>query len=293
MVQLQGGLAGAARVTELLHESPEQSHFSQDEKLNSSRIESEPVEVEFRETVFGYAASAPILNGMSFVIKKGQVAALVGASGGGKSTVIKLLLGFYKYQAGEILLNGQPLGNYKRSDLRDLFAYIPQDAHLFDGTILDNIRYGKLDATEEEVHAAAEAAIAHDFIASFPEGYRTKVGERGSRLSGGQKQRIAIARAFLKNAPIVILDEATSALDAESERLVHASLQRLMENRTAIVIAHRLSAIRKADLIYVVDNGKIVESGTHEELIVLQGAYFKLQNQSGAPDIHSAAWVTA
>lgn len=297
VVQLQGGLAGAARLTELQQTRIESTIQGIPVKEGRASSTDSPATetnlVEFQGTTFSYAEVEPVLKGIHFSIKKGQVAAFVGASGGGKSTIVKLLLGFYEHQEGEILIDQRPIRSYSVADIRNMIAYIPQDAYLFDGTIMENIRYGKPDAGDDEIYAAAKAAIAHDFIVSFPEGYRTQVGERGSKLSGGQKQRIAVARAFLKNAPIVVLDEATSALDAESERLVHASLLRLMQNRTAIIIAHRLSAIEKADIIYVLNNGKIVESGRHEELFASRGAYYGLFQQKNDSHLVETEFVTA
>ena len=297
VVKLQGGLAGAARVRHLLemkeerldaimlpHEKQRTAAPVADIALAAQRNLADRVPgIEFQGVSFSYPASLPVLSKLSFTVSKGQVAAFVGASGGGKSTIIKLLLGFYEHQAGEILIAGKPLCSYGVPALRNMIAYVPQDAHLFEGTVLDNIRFGRPEATEHEVQEAAKAAIAHDFILSFPDGYDTLVGERGSRLSGGQKQRIAIARAFLMDALIVILDEATSSLDGESERLVHASMLRLMEDRTVILIAHRLAAIEKADIIYVVEKGKIAECGSHDDLLKAQGMYHGLLKRSGAP----------
>jgi ATP-binding cassette subfamily B protein len=177
---------------------------------------------------------------------------------------------------GRIWMEGKSINSFTLSDLRDQFAYIPQDAYLYTGTILENISYGKPGATQEEVTAAATAAYAHEFIMDFPEGYQTKVGERGARLSGGQRQRIAIARALLKDAPVLLLDEATSALDSESEELVQRALGVLMKGRTVLVIAHRLSTIEHADVIYAVDGGKVVEAGTHAELMAKKGLFYHL-----------------
>jgi len=209
-------------------------------------------------------------------VEKGKIAALVGPSGSGKSTLIKLLLGFYQLQAGGIVINGMPMGEYTLTELRDLMAYVPQDTYLFEGTLEENIKFGGMSASHEEVVAAAEAAKAHDFIMEFSENYNTIVGERGVRLSGGQKQRIAIARALLKNAPILLLDEATSALDSESEQLVQDALKTLMNGRTTIAVAHRLSTIENADVIFVIDKGRVVEQGRHEELLSMNGLYNRL-----------------
>lgn len=199
--------------------------------------------------------------------------ALVGASGAGKSTIFKLLMGFYQPQAGHILLNGRALTTYTLAELRAQIAYVPQDAYLFDGTIYENISYGQLDTDRKAVEEAAQMANAHAFIMTMPQGYRTLVGERGAKLSGGQRQRIAIARALLKDAPILLLDEATSALDSQSEALVQEALKVLMAGRTTLVIAHRLSTIQDADWIYVIEQGRVVEAGTHAMLLEKSGSY--------------------
>jgi ATP-binding cassette, subfamily B, bacterial len=232
--------------------------------------------VELQDIGFSYNGTDRVLDGVSLSIGKGQMAALVGPSGGGKSTVLKMLLGYYPPQEGNIVVNAKSIGQYSLTELRDMMAYVPQDAYLFDGTVEENIWYGRPKATREEVIAAAEAANAHGFITELPEGYATKVGERGTRLSGGQKQRIAIARALLKNAPILLLDEATSALDSESEQLVQDALNRLMQGRTTIAVAHRLSTIRHADVIYVIEGGEVVEKGNHTELAEGEGLYNRL-----------------
>jgi ABC-type multidrug transport system fused ATPase/permease subunit len=201
----------------------------------------------------------------------------VGPSGAGKSTVTSLLLQFYQPDAGAILFDGKPAASFPLSELRNQMALVPQDVMLFGGSILENILYGKPDATLQEVEAAARKANAHEFIAAFPEAYDTIVGERGVKLSGGQRQRIAIARAILKNPAILILDEATSSLDAESEKLVQGALDNLMENRTSFVIAHRLSTIRNASRILVIQDGRIAEEGSHDKLLTNEnGVYRKL-----------------
>lgn len=214
-----------------------------------------------------------VLRGVTFQAKPGQRVALVGSSGGGKSTIFSLLLGFYEAEAGSIRFDGQDISGLDVTKLRKQMAVVPQEVMLFGGSIADNIAYGKPGATQGEIEAAAQVANAHEFISIMPEGYHTTVGPRGVKLSGGQRQRIAIARAVLANPRILLLDEATSALDAESERLVNEALERLLHGRTALVIAHRLSTVRDADLILVVNNGQIVESGTHEELMRLAGTY--------------------
>jgi ATP-binding cassette subfamily B protein len=198
---------------------------------------------------------------------------LVGPSGGGKSTVIKLIMGFYPPASGQMTIDGKALKEMTMTELRSLIAYVPQDAYVFDGTVAENIRYGRTEATEEEIMAAARAAFAEEFIQEMPEGYQTLVGERGIKLSGGQRQRIAIARAFLKDAPILLMDEATSSLDSKSEQQVQDALNTLMKGKTSLIIAHRLSTIEHADIIYLVDNGKVAEFGSHGELLEIDGMY--------------------
>ncbi|MBX7220533.1 MAG: ATP-binding cassette domain-containing protein [Blastocatellia bacterium] len=234
--------------------------------------------VEFRDVVFAYPgrSDVPVLKNVSITARSGEVIALVGPSGAGKSTVISLIPRFYDVQSGSILVDGVDVRQCKLHDLRRHIGIVPQETTLFSGTIRENIAYGKLTATTEQVEAAAQAANAHDFIMAFPDGYGTLVGERGVKLSGGQRQRIAIARAILKNPEILILDEATSSLDSESEGLVQTALEALMRGRTTFVIAHRLSTVRNADRILVMEAGQIVESGTHERLLEQNGLYRKL-----------------
>lgn len=216
-----------------------------------------------------------VLKGVSVTIKAGQQIALVGSSGSGKSTLSALLLQFYQPNSGEILFDGKPANQYDLSELRNEMSIVPQEVILFGGTIKENIAYGDLEATDEEIIEAAKGANAHEFILSFPDGYETFVGDRGIQLSGGQKQRVAIARAILKNPSILILDEATSSLDSESEMLVQEALDRLMKGRTSLVIAHRLSTIKNSDIIIVLENGNIVESGKHEDLVLLENGVYK------------------
>lgn len=219
---------------------------------------------------------SPVLRDFNLHISQGQVVALVGPSGGGKSTVAALVSRFYDPQQGTISIDNSDIRDWKKDYLREQIGVVSQEPILFATSIFENIRYGKPTATEDEVHSVAIAANAHDFISQFPEGYQTLVGERGVRLSGGQKQRVAIARALLKNPKILILDEATSALDAESEHLVQEALERLMEGRTTLIIAHRLSTIQDADLVAVLDKGRVSEMGSHNELMKKQGLYHKL-----------------
>jgi ATP-binding cassette subfamily B protein len=209
-------------------------------------------------------------------VTPGQTVAIVGPSGAGKSTVFQLLLRFYDPSSGGIVLDGVATKDLSLSDLRQRIGIVPQDAVIFSSSALDNIRYGRPDASDEEVRAAARSAFADEFISALPEGYDTFLGERGVRLSGGQRQRIAIARAMLKNPPLLLLDEATSALDAESERMVQAALESAMRDRTTLVIAHRLATVQKADLIVVLDHGNLAEQGTHAELVAKGGVYARL-----------------
>jgi len=234
-------------------------------------------ELEFKEVSFSYE-SKNVLNNINFGIEKGKVIALVGESGGGKSTIMKLLMGFYSINAGNIWVEHRCIAEYTLEELRNQFAYVSQESYLFDGTIEENIRYGNINATEEEIIEAAKAAYAHDFIMEQEKGYKTIVGERAVKLSGGQKQRIAIARALIKNAPILLLDEATSALDTKSQEVVQKALSRLMKNRTTIVIAHRLATIENADEILVINNGEIVEKGRHNKLFDMGKKYYELYN---------------
>ena len=216
------------------------------------------------------------LNGLSGEVHAGQTVAIVGPSGAGKSTLFSLLMRFYAPQQGEVLLDGVPIAQMDLHDLRQRIGVVPQEAVVFSGTVVENIRYGKPDATLAEVMAAAQAAFAQEFIADLPQGYDTYLGDRGVRLSGGQRQRIAIARAILKNPPLLLLDEATSALDANSERMVQAALETAMQGRTTLVIAHRLATVQRADCIWVLDKGQLVEQGTHAELIARGGLYASL-----------------
>lgn len=225
-------------------------------------------EINYENVFFSYPSrlDVPVLKGVDLHIKPGEKIALVGPSGAGKSTIVQLLLQFYKISDGHIKVDGQDINHMDLNDYRRNFAIVPQEVLLFGGTIKENILYGKPDATPDEIMSAAKKANAWEFIATFPEQMETIVGERGIKLSGGQRQRIAIARAILRDPAILILDEATSSLDAESEKVVQEALNALMEGRTSIIIAHRLATIKEVDRIYVLDKGKIIETGTHEEL---------------------------
>ncbi|WP_236914855.1 ABC transporter ATP-binding protein [Clostridium sp. Cult2] len=265
---IQKSLAGACRVFELLN-SPTESYNTKE--YNKSDLFSNSM-IEMKKVCFSYDDER-VLNKVDISVEEGKMAAIVGASGGGKSTLIKLLMGFYNVDDGEIFVDGKSIGSKSLRELREMVAYVPQDSYLFYGTIEENIKYGRLDATKEEIIKSAKMAYAHDFIMETPDGYNTMVDEKGANLSGGQKQRIAIARAILKNAPILLLDEATSALDSESEQLVQLALDRLMEGRTTLAIAHRLSTIEAADEIYVLQDGKVMEKGRHMDLISMEGIY--------------------
>ena len=232
--------------------------------------------IAFDNVSFAYGEGAPALTGVSLTARRGETVALVGPSGGGKSTILNLIPRFYDVTAGQVSVDGTDVRDLAMASLRDQIALVTQEPFLFDDTIRANIAYARPAASQAEIEAAARAAAAHDFIESLPEGYATLVGEAGARLSGGQRQRIAIARAFLKDAPILLLDEATSALDTESEAQVQAALTRLMAGRTTMLIAHRLSTVRGADRIYVIDKGQVVETGDHASLVRAEGLYARL-----------------
>jgi len=251
--------------------------------------------IEFSAVDFRYKPDVAVLRKRSFEAEPGRVTALVGPSGGGKSTVFNLILRLYDVEGGAIIIDGQDIAEVSRRSVRQQIGYVGQDVFLFRGTIRENIAYGRLDATEEEIVAAAKAAFAHQFIVEFPLGYETPVGEHGLQLSGGQRQRISVARALIKNAPLILLDEPTASLDSEAERHVQEAISHLCEGRTTLVIAHRLHTIVHADCIHVVDDGRIVESGRHEELLRQEGRYaevflmqFKSQLES-APPLRAAA----
>ncbi len=280
-IELNSSLVGARMLLEIV-DSPATERVDDEKpalKLTEARV-------EFRDVTFAYRVDENVLNRMSFVAEPGKVTALVGPSGGGKSTVLALLLRLYEVTQGCILIDGQEISSVSRRSLRQQTAYVGQDIYLFRDTIRENIAFGKVGATEAEIVAAAKAACAHDFIMSFPLGYDTPVGEHGTQLSGGQRQRVAIARALVKNAPIILLDEATAALDSESEKQVQEAIEHLCQNRTTIVIAHRLHTIMHADAILVVEDGQITERGRHDDLLrrgVRYASFFRLQHREIGP----------
>ncbi|MGD9638186.1 MAG: ABC transporter ATP-binding protein [Alphaproteobacteria bacterium] len=270
-VNLQEGLASAERIFNVLDTEPEIQDLP-----SSKNIDIKEGNISFNNVSFSYGDNIPAVANISFTANKGKTIALVGSSGAGKSTLLNLIPRFYDIDDGAITINDFDIRDLSLASLRKSISLVSQDVTLFDDTVRANILYGKFDASEEDVIKAAKDAAAHEFIMELPYGYNTIVGERGAKLSGGQKQRVAIARAMIKNAPILLLDEATSALDTESERQVQEALETLMKGRTTIVIAHRLSTIINADLIYVIDNGKIVEYGSHDELLTKDNYYAKL-----------------
>jgi subfamily B ATP-binding cassette protein MsbA len=270
-VSLQQGLAAAERVFALIDKQPALL-----EAVNARQLPRMSGAITFDRVRFSYTGDEPALDAVTFEAPSGGITALVGPSGAGKSTVFNLIPRFYDPETGRVVVNGCDVRDVTFASLRDSLAVVSQEVVLFDDTVANNIRCGKLDATDEEVRSAARAAAAAEFIERLPAGYDTMVGEHGLRLSGGQRQRIAIARAILKDAPILLLDEATSALDTESERAIQTALAELMKGRTSLVIAHRLSTIMHADVIHVFDRGRVVESGRHEELLAKGGLYARL-----------------
>lgn len=277
---MQHALAAAGRVFRLLD-----YHTEIPDRADALTLETFRDRIEFRQVSFTYHdGDDPVLQDVSFTVRAGEMVAIVGSSGVGKTTLTKLLPRFYDVTSGAILIDGVDIRQIRLDSLRRLMALVTQEVILFHDTVRNNIAYGRSDASEAEIEEAARAALAHDFICDLPAGYDTLIGERGVRLSGGQRQRLAIARAILKNAPILILDEATSALDAESELYVQRALANLMRGRTVIVIAHRLSTVRRADRLIVLDGGRVVEQGTHDELLARGGLYRRLYELQFADD---------
>jgi len=290
-IELNSSLIGARKLLEII-DSP----ASEPDEDGKPALKLSKARVELHDVSFAYRPNEPVLDRMSFVAEPGKVTALVGPSGGGKSTVLALLLRFYEVNGGDILIDGQSISAVSRKSLRQQTAYVGQDVYLFRDTIRANIAFGKHGASEEEIVAAAKAACAHEFIMGFPHSYDTPVGEHGTQLSGGQRQRIAVARALLKNAPIILLDEATAALDSESEKQVQEAIEHLCQNRTTIVIAHRLHTIMHADAILVVEGGEIVERGQHDDLLRRGGRYasfFRLQHRDASVPNPKLAYTAA
>ncbi|MBQ9400956.1 MAG: ABC transporter ATP-binding protein [Clostridia bacterium] len=270
MEQFENGITGFERFCEIMDEKPE---TDSPDAVDAGQLEGR---IEFRNVSYAYDEDKNVLRHVNLTIEQGKTFALVGPSGGGKTTICHLIPHFYDVLSGEILLDGKEIHTLTLESVRRNIGIVQQDIYLFNDTMKENIRYGKLDATDEEIIGAAKRANIHDYIMSLPEGYETKIGERGVRLSGGQKQRLSIARVFLKNPPILILDEATSALDNTTEILIQQALDELCRGRTTLVVAHRLSTIKNADEIAVVSDGRIVEQGTHDELMKLHGQYYEL-----------------
>lgn len=268
---LQSGIAGAERVFEILDEEEERKDA--DDAIIIDKIHGD---VEFRNVSFEYEKGEPVLKDISFSVQAGTNIALVGPTGAGKTTIVNLLTGFYEIEQGEILIDGVNIVDYQKNSLRQIFGMVLQDTYLFSGSIKENIKYGNLNATDEEIEEAATLARADDFITKLPHGYETCLNEGGTNLSQGQKQLLAIARAILVNPSILILDEATSSVDTRTELKIQEAMVKLMKNRTTFIIAHRLSTIKDADIIMVIDHGKIVEKGSHEELLTMKGYYYDL-----------------
>nr|WP_273504080.1 ABC transporter ATP-binding protein [Fulvimarina manganoxydans] len=287
-VQLERAMVNAAMIYEILDLEPRQPDPS-----NAPSLAIDKGEIAFRDVNFGYHAGEPVLREISFIAPAGKTTALIGASGGGKSTIVSLVQRFYDVESGAILIDGQDIRQVTKRSLRSKIAYVPQAPYLFEGTIRDNIRLGRPDATDAEIEEAARQAQAEEFIVNQPQGYETPLGENGVTLSGGQRQRLSIARALVRNAPILLLDEATSALDTRSETLVQEALELAMKDRTTIVVAHRLSTIVNANQILVVDGGRIVEGGTHAELVDKPGGlyarFYALQTRTQGDDIVALA----
>ena len=282
MEQYQNGVTGFERFVEIMDTEPERDA---PDAVDIGEVEGD---IELRDVTYGYEDGKPVLDHVSLHISKGQTFALVGPSGGGKTTICHLIPHFYDCENGEILIDGKELHSVTMESVRRNIGIVQQDIYLFNASIRDNILYGNPNATQEEVEAAAKSANIHDYIMSLEHGYDTQIGERGVRLSGGQKQRLSIARVFLKNPPILILDEATSALDNTTEILIQGALDELCKGRTTIVVAHRLSTIKNADEIAVIADGKIVEQGSHDDLLAMNGVYTELyQLQFKAGVIHT------
>ena len=288
-IELNSALVGVRVLFEVIDSPP-----SEPSDIGKPPLQIEASRLEFEDVHFSYRSDESVLRGISFIAEPGKLTALVGPSGGGKSTVFNLILRFYDTQRGTIVIDGQDVAQVSRRSLRQHIAYVGQDVFLFRDSIRENIAFGKPGASEDEIVAAAKGAYAHDFIMAFPRGYDTPVGEHGLQLSGGQRQRVAIARALIKNAPIILLDEATAALDSESELQVREAMERLCEGRTTLAIAHRLHTVSHADRIYVVEDGQATESGRHDELLRKSGRYaafyrLQLKEQEARPPVAAVA----
>ena len=287
-IELNSALVGVRILFEVIDSPP-----SEPTDIGKSALMLKTPQLQFDDVHFSYRSNESVLRGMSFIAEPGMLTALVGPSGGGKSTIFNLILRFYDIERGSIAVDAQDISQVSRRSLRQHIAYVGQDVFLFRDTVRENIAFGKPGASEDEIVAAAKGAYAHDFIMSFPRGYDSPVGEHGLQLSGGQRQRVAIARALIKNAPIILLDEATAALDSESELQVREAMERLCQGRTTLAIAHRLHTVSHADRIYVVEDGRAVESGQHDELLRKGGRYasfyrLQLKEQETKPQVAEA-----
>jgi ATP-binding cassette subfamily B protein len=288
-IELNSALVGVRILFEVIDSPP-----SEPLDTNKPDLQVKTARLTFDDVYFVYRSDEPVLRGISFTAEPGKLTALVGPSGGGKSTVFNLILRFYDAKLGRVTIDEQDVTQVSRRSLRQHIAYVGQDVFLFRGTVRENIEFGKPGASEDEIVAAAKAAYAHDFITSFPRGYDTPVGEHGLQLSGGQRQRVAIARALIRNAPVILLDEATAALDSESELQVREAMEHLCKGRTTLAIAHRLHTVSHADCIYVVEDGRVVESGRHDELLHAGGRYasfyrLQLKEQEGRDPVAAVA----
>jgi ATP-binding cassette subfamily B protein len=284
-IDLNSGLVGVRILFDVIDHPPTEQPDDEKPALKLSTAR-----VEFANVQFAYRPGERVIRNLSFLAEPGKMSALVGPSGGGKSTILNLMLRLYEVDGGVIAIDGQNIAAVSRRSLRSQLAYVGQDVFLFHGSVRENIALGRAGATEDEIVAAAKAAYAHDFIMAFPRGYNTQVGEHGLQVAGGERQRIAIARALLKDAPIILLDEATASLDSESERQVQGAIEHLCQGRTTIVIAHRLHTVVDADRIFVIEDGSVVESGRHDELLRKGGRYasfyrLQLRNQEPSPPV--------